>query len=212
MSPSAVTTSASTRLSTVSPCLRMSQPMPPPRREATYAGVAHDAARGAQTVCLRLVVDVAPQGAALDVCDALDGIDGDARIAERSITMPSSRPRCRPRCGLPLVQRSRGRAGRGRTAPLRSRRRCRCSGRSIEGADRRCRSIRAGVVVGIVVGSDHVAPEPGDLHVRWCGHRSSSGRSAHRNIGRYRGEVSYLDFVVRNLDFTAVGKRGTLRS
>jgi hypothetical protein len=31
MAPSAVTTSASTRLSTVSPCLRMSQPMPPPR-------------------------------------------------------------------------------------------------------------------------------------------------------------------------------------
>ena len=34
--------------------------------DAADAGVAHDAARGGQTVCLCLVVDVAPQGAALD--------------------------------------------------------------------------------------------------------------------------------------------------
>ena len=68
------------------------------------------------------------------------------------------------------------------------------------------------VVVSIVVGGDHVAPEPGDLHRGWCCHRSSSGRWAHRNIGGHRGEVSYLDFEVRNLDFTAVERRGTLRS
>jgi hypothetical protein len=45
--------------------------------EAADSGVAHDAARGGQTVCLCLVVDVAPQGAALDEGRALDGIDGD---------------------------------------------------------------------------------------------------------------------------------------
>ena len=45
--------------------------------EAADAGVAHDAARGGQTVCLCLVVDVAPQGAALDGGRALDRIDRD---------------------------------------------------------------------------------------------------------------------------------------
>ena len=43
--------------------------------EATDAGVADDAARRGQTVCLCLVVDVAPQGAALDECRALERID-----------------------------------------------------------------------------------------------------------------------------------------
>jgi hypothetical protein len=35
---------------------------------------------------------------------------------------------------------------------------------------------------------------------------------AHRTIGRNRGEVSDLDFEAKNLDFTAVGRRGTLDS
>ena len=43
--------------------------------EAADAGVAHDAARGGQTVGLGLVVDVAPQGTTLDVGRAVDGID-----------------------------------------------------------------------------------------------------------------------------------------
>jgi hypothetical protein len=30
--------------------------------------------------------------------------------------------------------------------------------------------------------------------------------------GAHRGEVSYLDFEVKNLDFTEVGRCGTLRS
>jgi hypothetical protein len=68
------------------------------------------------------------------------------------------------------------------------------------------------VVVSVVVGGDQVAPEPRDLHRGWCCHRPSSGRWAHRNIDAHRGEVSYLDFEVNNLDFTAVGGRGTLRS
>src|SRR5262249_41423727 len=40
----------------------------------------------------------------------------------------------------------------------------------------------------------------------WCCHRSSPGRWAHRNIGGHRGEVSDLDFEVKNLDFTAAGR------
>src|ERR671918_722923 len=67
-------------------------------------------------------------------------------------------------------------------------------------------------VVLMMLRGDHAAPEPGDLHRGWCCHRSSSGRWAHRNIGGHRGEVSYLDFEVRNLDFTAVERRETLRS
>jgi len=43
--------------------------------DAADAGVAHDAARGGQTVGLGLVVDVAPQGATLDAGRALDRID-----------------------------------------------------------------------------------------------------------------------------------------
>jgi hypothetical protein len=35
---------------------------------------------------------------------------------------------------------------------------------------------------------------------------------AHRNIEVHREEVSDLDFEVRNLDFTSVGWRETLRS
>jgi len=45
--------------------------------EAADAGVAHDAARGGQTVGLRLVVDVCPQGTTLDAGRAVDEIDGD---------------------------------------------------------------------------------------------------------------------------------------
>ena len=70
----------------------------------------------------------------------------------------------------------------------------------------------SGVVVVMVVGGDEVASEPGDLHGGWCGHRSSSGGWAHRTSGGHRGEVSYLDLEVRNLDFTEVGRGGTLRS
>ena len=45
--------------------------------EAADAGVAHDATRGGQTVRLCLVVDVSPQGTALDQGRALDGINQD---------------------------------------------------------------------------------------------------------------------------------------
>jgi hypothetical protein len=67
------------------------------------------------------------------------------------------------------------------------------------------------LVVTGVVGGDHLAPEPWDLQRGSCWHRSSSGGRAHRNIERHRGEVSYLDLEVRNLDFTAVGSLATLQ-
>ena len=41
------------------------------------AGMADDAARGSETVRLRRMVDISPQGAALDECRALDRIDRD---------------------------------------------------------------------------------------------------------------------------------------
>ena len=77
MLPSAVTTSAASRLSTASPCLRISNPMPPPSVSPADAGVANDAARGGQAVGLCLVVDVSPQGAALHERRALDGVNRD---------------------------------------------------------------------------------------------------------------------------------------
>ena len=74
MSPVAVTTSASMRLSTVSPCLRMRPADAAAQAEAADAGVADDAAQGGQPVGLGLVVDIAPQGTALHEGRALDRI------------------------------------------------------------------------------------------------------------------------------------------
>ena len=45
--------------------------------KAADAGMAHYAARGSQTVCLCLMVDISPQGTALDDGRALDRIDRD---------------------------------------------------------------------------------------------------------------------------------------
>src|SRR4029453_8067032 len=70
----------------------------------------------------------------------------------------------------------------------------------------------SGVVIVMMPRGDHVAAEPGDLHRGWCCHGPSSGGWADRNIGGHRGELSDLDFELRNLDFTSVGRRGTLRS
>ncbi len=178
--------------------------------EATDAGVADDAARGGKTVCLCLVVDVAPQGAALDEGCALDGIDRDgahrrevdhdAVVADRGAGHVVASPSHRDLEAAVAGESHRcGHVGGAAAAGDQSR-------SSVDGGI----PDGAGVVVSVVVGSDHAAPEPGDLHRGGCGHRSSSGRWAHRNIRRYRGEGSSLDYVVRNLDFTAVEKRGTL--
>ena len=57
--------------------------------ESADAGVAHDAAGRGQAVDLRLVVDVAPQGACTQAV-RLPGSTHTARITERSTTIPSS--------------------------------------------------------------------------------------------------------------------------
>ena len=180
--------------------------------EAADAGVAHDAARGGQTVSLCLVVDVSPQGAALDAGRALDRIDGDGAhrrevdhdsvVAHRGASyVVASASYCDLEVAVASEAHRRGHVGGAAAAGDQSR-------APIDGAV----PYGACVVVSIVVGGDQVAPESRDLHRGECCHRSSSGRWVHRNIGGHRGEVSYLDFEVRNLDFTAIAGRGTLRS
>ena len=88
MLPSAVTTSAASRLSTLSPCSR-GKADAAAEGEPGDAGVAHDAAGGGQTVGLRLVVDVALEHRLARAVRST-GSTVTARIAERSITTPSS--------------------------------------------------------------------------------------------------------------------------
>ena len=186
----------------MSPCLRMSQPMPPAQADAADAGVAHDAAGGRQTVRLRLVVDIAPQGSR----------------PGRGRRRPPGRPRRRGHrrqvdddpavahrgagdAVAPAAHGDLGGRGRGRSAPLPPRRRCPGSGRSAEVVGRRCRSTRLG----------RRRSHGGRGRSRRPGTRGSSrlvlpsvlprglGASHHRG---HREEVSDLDFEVRNLDFT----------
>jgi len=180
--------------------------------EAADAGVAHDAARGGQPVGLGLVVDVAPQGTSLDEGRALDRIDRDGAHRRQVDHHPVVAHRgaghvVAPAADGDLEVTVAGEAHRrghvGGTAAAGNQ-----PGSSVDAAV----PYGAGVVVVVVVGGDHLAPEPGDLQRGWCGHRSSSGGWAHRTIGGHRGEVSDLDLEVKNLDFTEVGWRGTLRS
>jgi hypothetical protein len=107
--------------------------------EAADAGVAHDAARGRQTVRLCLVVDISPQGTALDQGRALDRIDRDGAHRRQVDHDPASHT------AVPLQRAiSRGRRSTG-AVPYSS-----------------------GVVVVVVVGDDHIAPEPRNLHRGWC--------------------------------------------
>ncbi len=57
------------------PCLRISQPTPPPRVSPAAPVWLTISAGGGQAVCLRLVVDVAPQRTALHPGPAAGGID-----------------------------------------------------------------------------------------------------------------------------------------
>ena len=141
--------------------------------DSADAGVAHDAARGGQTVGLCLVVDVAPQCAALDVGRALGGIDRDGAhrrevdhdpvVADRGaghVVAPASYGDLEA-----MVAGEAHRSGHvGGAAAAGDQ-----SGSSVDGAV----PYGAGVVVPTVVRGDHVAPEPRDLHRGWCCHRSS---------------------------------------
>jgi hypothetical protein len=158
------------------------------------------------------VVDVAPQGAALNAGRASDRIDGDG-AHRREVDHDSV-----------VTHRSAGHIvapasyGDLEVAVAGETHRCGHVGGAAAAGDQSRAPIDgavpygARVVVSIVVRGDHVAPEPGQPHRGWCCHRSSSGRQVHRNIGGHPGEVSDLDFEVRNPDFTTVGWRGTLRS
>ena len=180
--------------------------------EAADAGVAHDAARGGQTVGLCLVVDVAPQGTALDEGRAVDEIDRHGAHRREVDDDPVVAHRG---AGDVVASASYGDL---EVAVAGEAHRCGDVGGAAAAGDQPGSSVDravpygAGVVVVMVVGRDEDASEPGNLDGGWCCHRSSSRGWAHRNIGGHRGEVSYLEFEVRNLDFTAVGRRGTLGS
>ena len=98
--------------------------------ESADAGVAHDAAGRGQAVDLRLVVDVAPQGASLAPrrcgCRGRPTRPASLRGRQRSRRRI---PRCRPRCGRRPAPRSLDH-GRGHNTRRRPRRRSRCTGRS----------------------------------------------------------------------------------
>jgi hypothetical protein len=142
--------------------------------EAADAGVAHDAARGGQTVRLRLVVDIAPQGTALDESRALDRIDRhgahrrdvdhDSVVAHRGaghVVAPA------PDGDLEVAV-----AGEAH--------RCGHVGGATAAGDHSRSSVDGAVpygacaVVLVMLRGDHVAPEPGDLDRGSLRHRSSS--------------------------------------
>ena len=176
--------------------------------ETADAGVTHDAARGRQTVRLGLVVDVAPEGTALDEGGALDGIDRDGAHRRQvdhdpAVAHGGAGDVVTPAADGDLEVAVVGEAHRGGhvggAAAAGDQPRSTVDGAVPDGS---------GVVVIVVVGGDHIAPEPGNLHrgipplLGWV-HRTTDG---------HRGEVSDLDFEVRNLDFTTVGWRRTMRS
>ena len=142
--------------------------------DAADAGVADDAARGGQAVRLCLVVDISPQGTALDESRALDGIDRDgahrrqvdhdavvahggaghvvapASYGDLEVAVAGEADRC-------------GHVGGAAAAGDQSR-------SSVDGAVPH----GACAVVVMMLRGDHVAPEPGNLDRGSCCHRSSS--------------------------------------
>jgi hypothetical protein len=185
---------------------------PAAQAEAADAGVAHDPTGGGQAVSLGLMVDVPPQGAALDASRAVDRIDGDGAHRREVDEDPVVAHRGAGHVVAPASY------GDLEVAAASEAHCCGYVGGAAAASDQSGSSVDgavpngAGVVESIVVRRNHVAPETRDLHRGKCCHRSSYGRWPHRNIGGHRGEVSYLDFEVKNLDFTAVVRRGTLRS
>ena len=75
--PSAVTTSAETRLSEVSPALRTSQPIPPPRVKPAIAGGRDEPAGHREPEGRRFVVEVLPEIAGLGDHALALGVDPD---------------------------------------------------------------------------------------------------------------------------------------
>ena len=142
--------------------------------DATDAGVAHDATGGGKTVCLRLVVDIAPQRTALDESRALDGIDRngahrrqvdhDAVVAHRGaghVVTPASYGDLEVAVASEADRR--GHIGSAAAASNQSR-------SSVDGAV----PYGASGVVLMMLRGDHVAAEPGNMDRGSCCHRSSS--------------------------------------
>jgi hypothetical protein len=136
--------------------------------EAPNPGVAHDAAGGRQTVCLGLVVDVAPQGTALDEGRALDRIDRDGAHRRQVDHDPAV-----AHCGTGDAVTS---AANGdlEIAIAAKTHRCGHIGGAAAAGDQPRSSVDgavphgSGLVVVVVVGDDHLAPEPWNLHHGSC--------------------------------------------
>ena len=223
MSPSAVTTSASRRLSTVSPCLRMSQPMPPPRlRPPTpvwptmppvvarpWAWVSWSTSPHRAPPCTWAVRSTGSTETA-----RIDGeVDDDPVVAQGGAGhVVASAPHRDLEVAVPCEAHRRGHVGDAAA-----------SGDQPGAPVDRTVPHGAGVVVVGVLGGDHLASEagdplaghrvarPADSITGRCCHRSSFGGRAHRNTGGQRREVSKMDFEVRNLDFTAGRRLATLQ-
>ena len=143
--------------------------MLPPRLTPPTPVWPNTAARGSQAVRLCLVVDISPQGTALDEGRALDRIDRDgAHLADRSTTVPPSYIRgagdvVTPAANSDLEITVAGEAHR-----------CRHIGGAAAAGNQARSAVDgavpygSGVVVAVVVGDDHIAPEPRNLRRGSC--------------------------------------------
>ena len=141
--------------------------------DATDAGVSHDATRGGQTVGLCLVVDIPPEGSALDEGGALDRIDRDGthrRQVDHDPAVAHRRagdvvtPAANGDLEIAVAGEAHGNGHIGGAVAAGDQPRA-----SVDGAV----PDRSGVVVVGVVGDDHIAPETQESASWWC-HRSSS--------------------------------------
>ncbi len=146
------------------PVLAHEPPDAAAQAEAADAGVAHDAARGGQTVGLCLVVDVAPQSPTLDEGRAVDEIDRDGAHRREVDDDPVV-----AHCGAGDVVASAS-YGDLEVAVAGEAHRCGHVGGAAAAGDQSGSSVDravpygSGVVVVMVVGGDEDASEPGDLH------------------------------------------------
>ncbi len=136
--------------------------------EAADAGVADDAARGGQTVRLCLVVDISPQGTALDEGRALDRIDRDGAHRRQVDHDPAVAHRGAGDVVTPAAN------GDLEIAVAGEAHRCGHIGGAAAAGNQPRSSVDgavpygSGVVVVVVVGDDHIAPEPRNLHRGSC--------------------------------------------
>jgi hypothetical protein len=136
--------------------------------DAADAGVAHDATRGRQTVRLGLVVDISPQGTALDEGRPLDRIDRDGAHRRQVDHDPAVAHRGAGDVVTPAAN------GDLEVAVAGEAHGCGHIGGAAAAGDHPRSSIDravpdgSGVVVVVVAGDDHIAQEPRDLHRGSC--------------------------------------------